>query len=265
MAALCRGDGGLLCLMMPGWVTEDRMTVLHDIRMGLRRWGIDLNRYRPAQSAEARLLRLMQSVGTDAIVDVGANDGGYVRAIRGAGFGGPVLSFEPLAQAHARLLQAAAGQAHWQVAPRMALGEAAGSATIHVAGNSTSSSLLPMHERHAEAAPQSRYVSGEQVTVGRLDEVPHPLLERARAMHLKIDTQGYEMPVLRGATGLLPRVATLQIELSLVPLYEGQALYRAVIDWLDERGFELCGVVPGFTDERSGRMLQMDGVFARST
>lgn len=71
------------------------------------------------------------------------------------------------------------------------------------------------------------------------------------------------MPVLEGARALLPRVHGIQLELSLLPLYEGQVLYREMIDWLAEKGFELWSVMPGFVDQATGRMLQMDGVFFR--
>jgi FkbM family methyltransferase len=239
------------------------MSVLHQIRMGLRGWGIELNRYTPAQSSDARLCRLLHRLGVDLVADVGANDGGFARGLRAAGYSGDIVSFEPLQEAHAQLLIAAASDARWQVMPRMALGERDGQVQINVAGNSTSSSILPMQAAHRDAAPASHYVGAQSVALKRLDSLSHSGLNAARAIHLKVDTQGFEMPVLLGATGFLPRVCSMQLELSLVSLYEGQALYRSVIDWVVEQGFELCGVVPGFVDERSGRMLQMDGLFAR--
>jgi FkbM family methyltransferase len=239
------------------------MSLLHHIRMGLRGWGIELNRYTPAQSSDARLCRLLARLGVDCVADVGANDGGFARGLRAAGYSGDIVSFEPLQEAHSRLTRAAAGDARWHVMSRMALGDSDGIVQVNIAGNSTSSSILPMRAAHRDAAPASQYVGAENVDLRRLDALSHPALDRARAVHLKVDTQGFEMPVLLGATGLLPRVCSMQLELSLVSLYEGQALYRSVIDWVAEKGFELCGVVPGFVDERSGRMLQMDGLFAR--
>lgn len=118
-----------------------------------------------------------------------------------------------------------------------------------------------MNVIHAEAAPQSRYIGAECVPISRLDSITNKTIKNAKSILLKIDTQGYEMQVLLGAEHLLERVVGLQLELSLVPLYAGQALYRDIIDWLAERDFSLWSVIPGFTDPASGRMLQMDGVF----
>ncbi|WP_395703426.1 FkbM family methyltransferase [Aquabacterium sp.] len=239
------------------------MTLKHELRMLLRKGGIDLSRYNAAQSLDARMQLRLKTQRIDTVLDVGANDGGYARALRAAGFEGRILSFEPLDDAHQRLCQQAEGQAGWAVAPRMALGASEGEVEINVAGNSASSSILPMLDRHLEAAPNSRYVSQQQVPLRRLDAVAHPLIEQARAIHLKIDTQGYEMPVLEGAAGLMPRIRGLQLEMSLVPLYEGQVLFRELYDWVIGQGFELHGVVPGFMDVETGRMLQMDGIFFR--
>lgn len=240
------------------------MTLLHDLRLQLRKTGIDVGRYNASQSQEARMHLHLQANAIDTVLDVGANDGGYGQSIVDGGFQGRVLSVEPQQHAHRLLQQRAArhGQ-RWQVAPRMALGAEEGSAEINIAGNSASSSLLPMLARHEQSAPQSRYVGKEAVALHRLDGVRHPVIEQARNIHLKIDTQGYEMAVLEGAAALMPRVRGVQLEMSLVPLYEGQVLFDELYAWVTAQGFQMHGVVPGFSDMATGRMLQMDGIFFR--
>jgi len=239
------------------------VTIKHELRLLLRKAGIDLSRYNAAQSNDARMQVRLQANGIDTVLDVGANDGGYGQGIHDAGFQGQILSFEPQAAAPAKLVQRAARCTGWAVAPRMALGASDGTVELNIAGNSASSSVLPMLARHEQSAPQSRYVGKQSVPLHRLDGVVHPVIEKARAIHLKIDTQGYEMPVLQGAAGLMPRVRGLQVEMSLVPLYEGQLLFRELFDWVVGQGFALHGVIPGFGDQATGRMLQMDGIFFR--
>ena len=53
----------------------------------------------------------------------------------------------------------------------------------------------------------------------------------------------------------------IQIELSLVALYKGQALLREMLDMMDILGYDLHDVNPAFADENSGRVLQIDGIF----
>lgn len=240
------------------------MSIKHALKMTALRLGIEVNRYNAVESTEARLLALLNTHRIDTVIDVGANDGGYGRLLRRGGYDGTILSFEPLQQAHDALLAATEGDAGWMVAPRMALGNANTELDIHVAGNSASSSILPMHATHEQAAPESRYVGVQRVPVRRLDEVRHAALDNGRRLFLKVDTQGYEMMVLEGSDRLFDRIAGIQLELSVTPLYEGQMLYLSMIQWLQARGYELWNVIPGFVDPSSARMLQFDGVFFRS-
>lgn len=231
--------------------------------MYLRRWGIDLSRFDVLQSEDARLFALLTSHGVDTVLDVGANDGGYAKRLLGAGFKGKILSFEPQTTAHRSLLKSIGNIANWDAAPRMALGESNGSVDLNIAENSASSSILPMLDMHLRSAPQSKYIATERVLVHRLDSVDHPTISEARKMYLKIDTQGFEVPVLAGSKGLMSRVRGLQLEMSLVPLYEGQILFRDILDLVSKEGFELMNVIPGFSDCTTGRLLQMDGIFFR--
>lgn len=239
------------------------MSLLHAARRLARRFGLEVHRYDPVHSHQARSMSLMCLHRVDGVFDVGANDGGYAGELRAAGFAGAILSFEPLAAAHASLARRAKDDPHWHVMPRCALGAQPGEASMHVAGNSVSSSLLPMLDAHRRAAPDSAEVGTEQVDVCRLDDMAWPAGVDARRWLLKVDTQGHELPVLQGATRTLDRCVGVQLELSLLPLYEGQALYLELIAWLEARGFDLWDVLPGFVDPAQGRMLQMDGLFFR--
>lgn len=240
------------------------MTIKHAIKQLALKAGIEMERYIPERSQHARMFKLLSHHGIDTVIDVGANDGGFGRFLREGGYRGSILSFEPLEEAHRLLSAAASSDADWHVAPRMALGAEDKEIEINVAGNSTSSSILPMLSTHSEAAPQSTYIGSQRVPLRRLDGVNHAVLDHGGTILLKIDTQGYEMPVLQGAASLMPRIRGVLLELSMTPLYEGQTLYLEMINWMTKQGFELWNVIPGFVDPSSGRMLQMDGVFFRT-
>ncbi|MCW7537972.1 FkbM family methyltransferase [Aquabacterium sp. A7-Y] len=233
------------------------------IRKTFRSAGLDVRRYRPVRTEGDELNAMFQHFGVDLILDVGANTGQYALKVRQGGYRGRIVSFEPLAEAHARLKLNARGDEAWQVHEQCAVGEASGEVDIHVAGNSQSSSILPMLAAHADAAPHSMYVSAQKTAVIPLDAVFEAYANGSRAVFLKIDTQGYEWPVLQGAARSLERVVGVQLELSLVPLYEGQRLWEFFVEDLQQRGFQLWSLLPGFTDPRNGRTLQVDGVFFR--
>ena len=228
------------------------------------RLGIEVKRYMPGSSYKASLQALLAHHGIDLVLDVGANLGQYARMLRRGGYRGRIVSFEPLSTAHERLVKASAADSSWLIAPRMAIGERDDEVEINISANSVSSSLQGMLAAHHEAAPGARYVGTERVRLARLDSVAADYLADGARVFLKIDAQGYESQVLEGARELLPRVAGLQVELSFVPLYEGEPLFAEMMASLAGLGFELHGLFPAFTDVRTGRMMQADGIFFRS-
>lgn len=240
------------------------MKILSKMNQMARSIGYEVVRYDAGHSSAARLYSLLKDQGIDAILDVGANNGAYGRELRQGGYHGKVLSFEPLTQAHGNLKNIAASDSNWFIADRMALGDESGEVEINISENLVSSSILDMNSRHEQSAQESRYTAKEKTPLNRLDQVDLSALGDVKKLFLKIDTQGFEMPVLKGAEGILENIHGIQVELSLVELYDGQMLYRDIIEWLAERGFHLWNMIPGFSDPESGQMLQMDGVFFRS-
>jgi FkbM family methyltransferase len=233
------------------------------VRQAFRSLGYDISRYDPRLSPSEALARLFATYGVDAVFDVGANVGNYVRELRSGGFAGRVVSFEPREAAHAVLVERADRDPAWVIAPAMALGSAAGEAEINVAGNSASSSLREMTGLHQKAAPESKYVGKEKIEVQRLDSVFGQYVGGATKPFLKIDTQGYELEVLEGARACLHRFVGIQAELSLRELYGGQTLWLDFARRLEREGFQLANLFPVFSDDSTGELLQFDGVFFR--
>jgi hypothetical protein len=62
--------------------------------------------------------------------------------------------------------------------------------------------------------------------------------------------------VLDGAADTLQRAQGVLLELSLVPLYEGQRLWQDIIARMETAGFTLWVLQKGFTDPRTDRSLQ---------
>ena len=93
--------------------------------------------------------------------------------------------FEPLSEAFSALERRASRDSHWQV-HRLALGDRDGTAEINVAGNSWSSSLLPMGAQHLRSAPQSAYVGTESVPIARLDSIWDDLIDAGSRVWFKM-------------------------------------------------------------------------------
>jgi FkbM family methyltransferase len=199
----------------------------------------------------------------NVVLDVGANVGQFARELRKYGYLGKIVSFEPSLEAYEKLVKQAGQDANWIVHPRCAIGAYAGETQINVSGNSVSSSILPMLNKHISAAPESKYTHKETVSLIALDSVYNKYCEQGENVFMKVDTQGYEWEVLDGAAETLVKCKGISLELSLVPLYEGQKLWVDCESRLNQLGIYLYAVQPCFTDSQTGQTLQVDGLFFR--
>lgn len=227
----------------------------------LRHFDMRVSRW--SKSYEYQRVRYMRDAGVGVVVDVGANVGQYGAELRTEGYRGRLLSIEPMEGAFRHLAGRSSRDPLWECV-QCGLGAQDGEAMLRVSANGYSSSLLPILHSHIEAAPESRVQSTERVQVRTLDSVVGEWSSQWGSIGLKLDVQGYEAQVLSGACGTLPKVEFLEIELSLVPLYAGQAMMVDMIEQVRALGFSLVNVNPSFADPRTGRVLQVDGAFLRS-
>jgi FkbM family methyltransferase len=228
------------------------------VRSIVRRLGYDIV---VAQTSKVDVrMHWLRKLNVDVILDVGANEGQFVGWMRDRGFEGSIVSFEPQEKAFG-ILQKHWGHTGGWSGYRTALGDHDGTIAFQIAGNSVSSSVLPMLNTHVNALPESAIISTDNVTIKRIDQIRDPLIQDAKSFYIKIDTQGYELPVLNGATGILDRASVLEIELSLVPLYDGQPLAHEVIKKVVAMGFTPIWIEQGFSTPKGDQMLQVDGLF----
>lgn len=223
------------------------MTVTHFDRIGKR-----------------QLAEQLRAHKVTVVFDVGANSGQFASGLRRESYDGRIVSFEPLSGPFELLQTQTSRDPLWE-SRRCALGAESGTITINVAGNAgESSSILPMLETHQEACPPANYIGTEDVSIARFDEIAPQYLRPGDIAFLKIDVQGFEEQVLAGGgTVLQDSCIGLQLEMSIVPLYEGGMVIREALNLADSLGFTLTEVVPAFTDPRDGRILQVDGTFFR--
>jgi FkbM family methyltransferase len=226
------------------------------LRLGLR---VEFDH--PVRNVPKLFARKIADRGIRTVLDVGANAGQFAAQLRAEGYRGRIVSFEPVASAHAILTRVALPDPLWTVTSAMALGETEGRAEINVAQNLASSSLLPVLRRSVSAADISSHVAKEIVKVRRLDDVVAQEWEAPFAM--KLDTQGFELHVLRGAPHTLAHTDVLVAEMSLVPLYEGAASFVDLYRFLEDAGFYCITLAQGFGDHHRHELLQVDGVFVR--
>lgn len=225
--------------------------------------GIEITRFSSKGSDRARLARILLSRNVNLVFDVGAHTGQYGRELRDLGYDGRIVSFEPVSDAYVELQKAAARDANWIVAPRAAIGSEEGLVSIHVAANSVFSSVVKGGKLLGRIDANSVVAREEHVPLITLSSVASQYMKRGDVAFLKIDVQGFEYEVLHGAEKILDALCGVQLETSLVPLWQGEKPFRFVLDFMASRGFELHSVASVFADETTGREIELDAIFVR--
>jgi FkbM family methyltransferase len=199
----------------------------------------------------------------DLILDIGANEGQFAREMRAKFPHAHIISVEPLPGPFATLASWAKADGN-ATALNLALGEAEAVLQINVhLDHSTSSSLLATHAEGLDTFPEMTRQHSAETPVRRLDDV---LAEINRAVGentlLKLDVQGFEEMVLRGAPKTLERVGALLTEVCIDPLYEGQAEFFALCRIAREAGLRYAGNYSQYC-AKDGHVIFLDAFFAR--
>ncbi len=214
------------------------------------------------------LRRLLQLLEIDCVLDVGANKGQYHEFLRlHSGYTGAVVSFEPVAEMYEELKRETRTDSSWTV-HHHGLGERDSTARINVFTERTLSSVLPANEESLRSMGYEKYLREthldrtETITIRRLDSIHlDVILENARVF-LKSDTQGYDMAVMRGASGCLNRILGIQIELAVREVYRGAPNYLDALSELTRMGYAITGFVPVQRDS-TFRVINVDCVMIR--
>lgn len=240
-----------------------RKGLIKFVRSIVRWMGYDIVQFTIGTHPIPRQEALMKEYQIDTVIDVGANIGLYGRKlIKNLNYKGDIYSFEPMAKEFKGLKNESKNFEKWMVFNE-ALGDKQQKLKINVSENSVSSSILGILDKHTESAPESKYSHQEEVCVNTLDNIVKENNLKDKNIFLKLDVQGFERQALLGGADSLKYIDTIQVEISLVPLYEGGIVFEELFDMLRVQGYTLVAIENGFSHKTTGQMLQMDGIFHR--
>lgn len=212
-----------------------------------RRAGVYVTKDPFAILYDEHLARMLSALRVNCVLDVGAHIGLFGSLLRRIGYGGLIVSYEPVADNFARLLENSSSDPLWR-ARQLALGAADDELDIQLFAGTTFHSLLAPNEYGRTQFPQKlREDRTERVRVRRLEDV---LAEELRdipepRVFLKVDTQGYDREVIRGLGGGIDAIVATQVEMSVHPIYE--RVTNSYADFLSELqglGFMLSATFP---------------------
>ena len=208
-----------------------------------------------------RLRRIFAERRIDQVIDVGANAGQFRGFLRDkVRFKGRIVSFEPVPELAERLTARAASDPLWTVRAR-ALGAEPGELAINVMSASVFSSFREPLGAGPEIDKMNRVARTEAVPVSTLD-AEFAGQRGLRHTYLKLDTQGFDLEVLRGGRQVLAEIPALQTEVSFRPLYEGMPSYAESIAAFERCGFAVADLFLVAADD-VGRAMEFDCIMIR--
>jgi FkbM family methyltransferase len=214
--------------------------------------------------AHDHMSRLIRKLDINCVLDVGANVGQYAQQLRSGGYGGRIVSFEPVPAIAEKLRKAARNDADWRVI-ECALGDADEEAEINVRPG-TMSSLLPSSEFGKNWHDRLHVAEAQKISVRRLDGLFDEVVKGIDdpRVYLKMDTQGYDMQAFAGAGDRLKEIAGMQSEVACVPIYDGMPRLPDQIAAYESAGFEITGMFPVTRHRASMRVIEFDVTMVRT-
>lgn len=224
------------------------MKVFRKIKSILRKNGYDVVRH-------VELSKWLELHKIDLVFDIGANDGRYATDVRKSGWNGHIVSFEPQPDVFKRLTQNMISDPNWR-GMQMGLGSKEASLVMNSYAMDVLGSFL-------HKIDNDQNVKQIEVMVKRPDSIFEEISKGHERPFVKMDTQGFELEIIKGFGKMIDRVVGWQIELSVEPLYEGQPPMEEVLAIMRSHGFSLWRILPGLRDPKTLQSFEMDGIFFR--
>lgn len=223
--------------------------------------GLDVVKVGGQHTLRTHLMKVIEAYQIKTVIDVGANEGAFGTFLRDIGFRGTIHSFEPVSSPYKTLRAASDSDPLWH-AHQCALGAANGSATINVSKFNQMSSFLKASRYGSETWANLEVETTEDVEVRALASFfENGVIRPTGRTFLKMDTQGFDLEVFRGAMPIRDELCCLLSELSLMPLYEGMPAFSESLETFRRAGFAVTGFFPITRNARLA-MIEVDCILA---
>lgn len=226
-------------------------TAVDVVRLCARKMGIAISYYPPPGSFARQLRDFLLQMEINVVLDVGAFIGDYPIELREAGYRGRIISFEPVPASYDRLYARMRHDSLWCGQP-FGLSDDNREAIINTYARGDFNSLLNLRKDPELAYSLDPSLRNRiPIQLRRMDTVLPQLIEEIQSprVFVKMDTQGHDVNVIRGATGVLDKIVGLQSELPAVQIYDGMLSMSSALEYYASCGFLPIGFYPVNTFE----------------
>lgn len=230
-----------------------------------RRFGYDLIKLKNQPTLEIHLQNVFKKYNIDCVLDVGAHVGQYGKLLRSIGYKGWILSFEPVSKNHVKLVAATRNDKRWK-AFHSAIGDRTGTAKINLMEGTHFSSLnIPNEFGTRRFGEYIMPVEQEEICVDTIDNLSGQIstITKAQNWFLKMDTQGHDLSVFKGAKKSLDKIIAMQSELSCTQIYKEIPTAGASLSEYEKSGYVLSGVFSVSRDHDRLTFVEADCVMIK--
>lgn len=229
-------------------------------------FGYDVIRQSKDILLHRHLRNLLARHNIDTVIDVGANIGEYGTMLRSLGYDSEIYSFEPVGKSYKLLTEKSYEDELWKTY-NYALGREQGTSTINVSTSSSFSSFRDFNQFGIDQFPaESTIKNSESVEISTLDVFISGLPPQhiRRSIHLKLDTQGYDLEVFSGLNKQAPSITSLQAELPVQGIYDDMPNYVEMLSIFKDSGFIPTGIFPVSRNKSTLEIIEFDCVMINS-
>jgi len=221
-------------------------------------FGYELIKTRKHPSTNSHMINLINHYDIDLVIDVGANNGQFGRMLRAEGYQGDIHSFEPVSSTFNELKRSCESDDKWFI-HQIALSDEVGQAEVNVTESSDLSSFLEPNEFGKSKYEKIKVLRTETVELNTLENFLKENIPDVakRKIFLKMDTQGYDLKVFKGAEGVFDNIYCVLSEISLISIYSGMPHYLDALKIYEDAGFIVTGLYP-ISRKKDLSVIEMD-------
>lgn len=207
-------------------------------------------------SIQSYLKFLFKKSSINLVIDIGANKGQYSSMITNIGYSNDIVLIEPLDKEWMYLKNLVKTKKNWILYDKVGIGSKIENLKINYTSNSVSSSFL---------MPKNNMINYEvidkqNVHIITLEYLLAELNINNKNIFLKIDAQGFEYEIIKGARNILDKILYVQLELSIVTLYENEHDYKYITNYMNDLGFKEIFIFPGILNDNS-EVIQLEIIY----
>ncbi len=219
-------------------------------------WFYNLLFFRLAPSIEHK--KEISKLYFKTVIDVGANNGQFASLIIKTHPNSKIICFEPQIEPFNNLKKIFKNSKIKLF--RLACGSKKESIKMNISNRNDSSSILGIGKHQIHYFPDTYLKKKEVIKVAKLKEVIN-LKKQTKPILLKIDTQGYELEVLKGSE--LKYVKYILIECSFIKFYKNQPLFKEIDKFLKKKKFYIYKCYNQTMDNKD-KVIQADYIYSNS-